>query len=65
MIRIFDMSGVYREPEYGFPADAQWVNLTGLEGTSCYCDDAAAKAIRERCPVVAGHDMAAGLNFID
>lgn len=59
------MSGVYREPEYGFPADAQWVDFTGLEGTSCYCDDAAAKAIRERCPVVAGHDRVAGLNFID
>lgn len=64
-MRILDFSGVYREREYTFPEGAEYLDLRSIEGTSCYCDDAAQEAIRKRCPVVAGHDGAVGLNFID
>ena len=59
-IKVMNFSGVYGEPEYGFPDGARIIDFTALEGTSCYCDASAAERIR------CHFDRAEkSLNFID
>lgn len=80
-IRVFDFSGVYREQEYSFPEGTEFLDLRGIEGTSCYCDDAAARLINKylatRCQDTAGvrgglgecltqyGPIVSGINFVD
>ena len=44
---LLDFSGLYEEEGFA-PEGAVRVDLTGLEGTACYCDSEAAARIRER-----------------
>ena len=54
---LLDLSGLYEEEGFA-PEGAVRVDLTGLEGTACYCDAEAADRIRDCCrglPVGALH----------
>ena len=54
---LLDLSGLYEEEGFA-PEGAVRVDLTGLEGTACYCDAEAADRIRDCCrglPVRALH----------
>ena len=44
---IMDFSGIYSEEDFD-PAGSVRLSFSDLDGTECYCDDAAAEAIRRR-----------------
>ena len=72
-MRILDFSGVYREREYTFPEGAEYLDLRGIEGTSCYCDDAAIAQIlrflgcarNDSCHFDQAKRVEKSVNFID
>lgn len=59
----YSFSKVYREPEYRFPDGTEFVDLSSVPGTSCYCDDDAREAIR--CYFDQAGRAEKSLNFID
>lgn len=60
-IFLIDLSGVYDEQHFWRGEQPTWIRLKDLPGTNCYCDEQAAREIREKI-----RDCAlAGIHFID
>ena len=60
-IVIMDFSGIYRQERFHEGTHAHWVEVQGLPGSNCYCDEEAMEFLRrkiEKLPVQ-------GIHFID
>ena len=58
---IMDFSGIYQTEEFWKERDVQWIFVSDLTGTNCYCDDEARRLIRERIGMADIH----GIHFLD
>ena len=67
-ITICNFSNVYGNQPYleglRLSGNATWLDLSGISGTDCYCDDEAVQAINAELNK-AGHNDASGIHFID
>lgn len=43
-----NFSGIYREEHFYEGIETSWLEVQGLPGSNCYCDDTAAEELRER-----------------
>lgn len=60
-IVIMNFSGIYREEHFYEGAETAWLEVQGLPGSNCYCDDDAAAELREKIREF----PAKGIHFID
>lgn len=58
---LMDFSGIYDAEEFWKKADAVRVDVRGLPGTNCYCDDEAGESLRKKIADLPER----GIHFID
>ena len=62
-IVLMDFSGIYREENFYENESVKWINVKGLPGSNCYCDEEAMNQIREKIlefPINGIHFMDSG-----
>jgi arginase family enzyme len=60
-ILVMNFSRVYEHESFLKNRNYEWIDCTGITGTSCFCDDEARKIITEK---IAGYESG-GIHFID
>ena len=60
-IVIMDFSGIYEDEQFWREEKVSWIDLKGISGTNCYCDEAARSQILEKLDQF----LPGGIYFID
>ena len=61
MIKIMNFSNIYKNSQYKFPLDSEWIDCSDIEGTKGYCSEEASEQIRKRLKKYS----ISGIHFID
>lgn len=60
-IVIMDFSGVYKEEDFYYEKEIEWIDFTKITGVNCYCTQEAEKEIKEKIQNI---DFS-GIHFLD